>query len=659
MTKMSKLLAMFLAFATIMVIQSCDEDDPKPAAPSVSAPTTVATVQLGTKTDVTFTFETPGGFSTSEVTSSGGTATIKTQGAAAAEEGSVVVEFTAGATAGAGSVTLTVTDNEGQSTSQTATLNVSVSAPPTVELSANAGSGSPGGTVKVTVNVDAPNGASAIAVTGATTTPASPITITGIADVETEVTLNIPANAVIGSTINVFITAKDAQNLTSAATLYTITVTDPVIILEGNITADKTLSASEKYLLRGKVYVIAPAKLTIPAGTLIFGEKDTDGALIINRGATLDAKGTATSPIIMTSQAPKGFRNRGDWGGLVILGKAYNSNDVSAKIEGISVAAGSENGVYGPGAGSSTDNDNSGFLQYVRIEYAGISLSPDNELNSLTLGSVGSATTIDHIMVSYANDDAIEWFGGSVNHKYLITYATNDDDFDTDRGYNGKVQYGLVVREYNTADISGSRAWESSSNGSATAPTVGGTSRHSMPVFSNVTVLGPMVFGATSVMDANYRAGAEINSNSAIKIHNSIIAGFPVSVNWTNAVTGTVTGNVFVSNTNQNGTVAAGLTIPATLTTDNTLENNINNIFGAFTTKNPPSTANANAYGYATLASTFLQASASPYLTGAIDLSADAFFDNAAYKGAFGTAAATDWNINSAWVNFDPSNANY
>jgi hypothetical protein len=647
MKKISKLLAFFMAVSSILMIQSCDNEDPKPQPPTVTGPSSVSSVQVGAKADVTFAFTAPGGFKSSEITAvSGGTATIKTDGTSGAADGSVVVEFTAGTTAGAGSITLQVTDNESQSANQTAALNISISAPPALTLSAAAGTGTPGGTVAVTATVTAANGAKTLTVTGATATPASPITLSGATTAVTQdITLAIPATAAIGSTINVFLTATDNQNLTSTAALYTITVANPTVPLEGNITSNMTLDATKRYLIKGKVYVNAPATLTIPAGTILFGEKDSDGTLIINRGAKIDAKGTATNPIIMTSQAPKGFRNRGDWGGLVILGKAYNSNNASATIEGITASAGSENGVYGPGTGNSDDADNSGFLQYVRIEFAGIALSQDNELNSLTMGSVGSGTTIDHIMVTYANDDAYEWFGGSVNHKYLIAYSTNDDDFDTDRGYNGKIQYGLVIRDGNVADFSGSRAWESSSNSNAVAPTVGGITRHSAPKFSHMTVLGPLLFKTAATANGFYRAALEVNSNSAILVHNSIITGFTNSTNFATAGS-TVTGNVFAANATQ---TAAGASAPATFATDNVLEGTVTNIFGPF-----PS---GSLYSFTT--PPVYQAATSAYLTGAIDLSADAFFENVAYKGAFGTSAAAGWNYSSAWVNYDPNNADY
>jgi hypothetical protein len=514
---------------------------------------------------------------------------------------------------------------------------------PIVSLSTSLTQDVPGAVVSVTVTVDAPNGGETLQINGV----ANPdVTLNGSTEQEVDVDITIPANAVVGSTITAVFTAVDKDALTSTPVEFVITVGDPLEILEGNITANTTLVAGTQYLIRGKVYVQSPATLTIPAGTVLFGEKDSDGTLIINRGAKIDAKGTAANPIIMTSQAPKGFRNRGDWGGVVILGKAYNSNGATTTIEGISGEAGSENGVYGPGANNAVDNDNSGFLQYTRIEFAGIALSQDNELNSLTMGSVGSGTTIDHIMVSYGNDDAIEWFGGSVNHKYLITYSTIDDDFDTDRGYNGKLQYGLVVRDPLIADFSGARAWESSSNSNVTAPTVGGTSRHSAPKFSNFTVLGPLMFRAAAQINTFYRAALEINSNSSIEVHNSIITGFPNSTNFATAGS-VVDNNVFSFNTTQ---AAAGASIPATFATDNTLEGTVTSIFGAFPA--------GSTYNFAAFPA--FQTATSPYLTGSDNLNTtDAFFDNAVYYGAFGTASGADWNYGAAWVNFDPNNAEY
>jgi hypothetical protein len=429
--------------------------------------------------------------------------------------------------------------------------------------------------------------------------------------------------------------------------------------LKGDITNTTTLDASKKYLLQGKVFVQSGGKIVIPAGTKIFGEKSSDGTLVINRGGEIDAQGTASNPIVMTSQGLPGFRNRGDWGGLVILGRGYTNGSANSVIEGLTSSAGSDNGLYGPGANAPQENESSGIVRYVRIEFAGIDLSLDNELNSLTMGAVGSGTEIDHIMVSYANDDAYEWFGGSNNHKYLIAYSTLDDDFDSDRGWNGKVQYGLVVRDPLQADVSGSRAFECSSNNAAPAEH-GGISRHSAPVFSNITVLGPRLFRLT--VDGFYQAGVEINSSSNIKIYNSIITGFPTGVRWNGSgATALLQGNVFASNPALTA-ISGSSTVPEEFTgTDaNISEADVQSIFGDFTAKNATADLANNVYQLTALgANPFLKVG-SAYLTGAINLNAnDTFFDNVAYRGAFGSATGAEWNFTAGWVNFDPINTAY
>src|SRR4030095_6414885 len=173
-----------------------------------------------------------------------------------------------------------------------------------------------------------------------------------------------------------------------------------------------------------------------------------------------------------------------DWGGVVILGKAANNQSASQAIEGISAPSG-DNGLYG----GTTDDDNSGEFQYVRIEFAGIALSTDNELNGLTMGSVGSATKIDHVQVSYSGDDSFEWFGGKVNTSHLIAYRGWDDDFDTDFGYTGFNQFLVSYRDPNVADKSGSNGFESDNDaqGDTKTPQTAAT-------FANVTFFGPFMY---------------------------------------------------------------------------------------------------------------------------------------------------------------------
>lgn len=295
------------------------------------------------------------------------------------------------------------------------------------------------------------------------------------------------------------------------------------ITLQGKIDKDTTLRAANTYTLSGLVYITNNATITIEPGTIIKAQYvDPVGGLVITRGTRIMAKGTVDKPIVFTSASPT--PRPGDWAGIVMLGKArtnasFNGQVGVGEIEGgVNDAAG--NGLYG----GTDDNDNSGVLQYVRIEYAGYAFLPDKEINSLTMGGVGKGTAIDHIQVSYAKDDAYEWFGGSVDAKYLIAFRTTDDDFDTDNGYSGKVQFGLVVRDSSVADISKSEAMESDNdaNGSTNAP-------KTSAVFSNLTLIGPKaVMGNKG--NSNFLSAVQIRRNSAISIYNSVILGWPIGV---------------------------------------------------------------------------------------------------------------------------------
>jgi len=308
----------------------------------------------------------------------------------------------------------------------------------------------------------------------------------------------------------------------------TTTVTPPGTtentILEGRISENRTLKASYTYKLRGFVYVTNGAILTIEPGTKIVGEKGKNGGLIITRSCKIIADGTVSKPIVFTSE--EATPQRGDWSGLVILGNAPTNSSFNG-VAGIGEIEGGINnsdglGLYGtPATQAQNPADNSGILRYVRVEYAGYAFLPDKEINGLTFGGVGSQTIVDNVQVSYANDDSFEWFGGTVNCTHLISYKTLDDDFDTDNGYSGKVQFGIVVRDSSVADISKSEAFESDNdaNGSSLLP-------QTSVVFSNITVMGPK---ATMANTGNslFVWGAQIRRNSSMSLFNSIIMGFP------------------------------------------------------------------------------------------------------------------------------------
>jgi len=297
--------------------------------------------------------------------------------------------------------------------------------------------------------------------------------------------------------------------------------------ITGDVSTSVTWTASKIYVLKGNVFVTNNATLTIEPGTIIKGDKATKGSLVITRGSKINAAGTADKPIVFTSSVAAGARKEGDWGGLVILGNAENNVGASVAIEGISDATGKGN------HGGTNNADNSGVLKYIRIEYAGIALSPDNEINGLTFGSVGSGTTVDHIEVYRSGDDAFEWFGGSVNCSYLLAIDSWDDDFDTDNGFSGKIQFGLAQRLANTADVSGSNGFESDNNATGTAATP-----QTSAVFSNMTILGPVGSnGSGSVtVNANFQHGAQIRRNSSISILNSVFVGYTEGIFYDDAL---------------------------------------------------------------------------------------------------------------------------
>lgn len=289
-----------------------------------------------------------------------------------------------------------------------------------------------------------------------------------------------------------------------------------VVNVTSNITSNTTWSNSNTYVLFDKIFVKSGATLTIEAGTLIKGDKSTKGALIVTTDGMINAQGTACQPIIFTSDQAPGSRAAGDWGGVIILGEALvNTSSGTAIIEGGFTAP---DGQYG----GQNDSDNSGVFSYVRIEYPGIAFTLNNEINGLTMGGVGSGTTIDHVQVSFSGDDSFEWFGGSVNCKYLVAHRGLDDDFDTDFGFRGMVQFALSIREANTADVSGSNGFESDNDATGS-----NNSPQTMPLFCNVTILGPKENGTPS---SNYRRGFHIRRNSRCSVYNSVVCGFPTGI---------------------------------------------------------------------------------------------------------------------------------
>ncbi|MCA0231287.1 MAG: Ig-like domain repeat protein [Bacteroidetes bacterium] len=334
----------------------------------------------------------------------------------------------------------------------------------------------------------------------------------------------------VGSTVVFTFQATDNKDQASTVATQVITVSavpakqvvDVSGVLEGNISWTK----DKIYKLKGFVRVGEDLKvdgtptktgtLTIQAGTVIIGERSSKATLIIQRGSKIIANGTVDEPIVFTSERAIGEREAGDWGGLVICGKGLN-NVTTAGVKGVAELEGQ----YGAFHGGTDNADNSGSLKYVRVEYAGIPINPNQEVNSFTFGSVGSGTTLEYVQASYGGDDSFEWFGGAVNGKYLVAYRGIDDDFDMDNGYSGNLQYGIGLRGASIADQSGSNGFEIDNDGSGTTNTPATTA-----TLSNFSLIGPKQDNTTAI-SVQFQNGMHLRRNAQVKIHNTFVTGYP------------------------------------------------------------------------------------------------------------------------------------
>ena len=442
---------------------------------------------------------------------------------------------------------------------------------------------------------------------------------------------------------------------------------DQELVFKGKQTIKKGV-----YTLKGWIYIADGSELTIEPGTIIKGDKATKAALIVERGGKLIAQGAADAPIVFTSAQPAGQRRPGDWGGVIICGKAHN-NQTSMQIEG------------GPRTqhGGDNDADNSGVLSYVRIEFGGFPFKADQEINGLTLGSVGSGTKIDHVQVSYSNDDSFEWFGGTVNCKYLVAYKGWDDDFDTDNGFSGKVQFGLSVRDPRIADQSQSNGFESDNcaDGAQVSP-------YTTATFSNITFVGPKT--AADFQNSNsyitagsyfpnngsglgkFQAAMQIRRSSRLNCVNSVVTDWPIGliidgekgVTPAQAKAGTLRlQNIFIANADILGSdankcyedkeydyKAKAVKADSKQSYSHTFFETAANNNRYFADKSALMLTDGKGVGVAFMPQT------GSNLFGAQNFSGlDSWFDQVTYIGAFN--ANDNWL--DGWTNFDPQNAQY
>ena len=216
----------------------------------------------------------------------------------------------------------------------------------------------------------------------------------------------------------------------------------PVVVVTGSINGTESWTNNFYYVLRGAVFVREGATLNIQAGTTVIGESGSVGTLIVLRGGRLNAIGTRTQPIVFTSDQAPGSRARGDWGGVIINGRA------PVNIPGGEGVGEADTGVYG----GNDPNDNSGSLRYVRVEFAGVEFSPDNELNGIAFQGVGRGGSYEFIQVHMNRDDALEWFGGTADIKYAVSSNAADDSFDWTFGWQGRAQFIAITQRSDDAD---------------------------------------------------------------------------------------------------------------------------------------------------------------------------------------------------------------
>jgi hypothetical protein len=386
------------------------------------------------------------------------------------------------------------------------------------------------------------------------------------------------------------------------------------IVLEGTIGKIK-LKPANTYLLRGGVFI--NKKLVCKPGVRVFGLPGS--FLVINRGARLIAQGTPEAPIVFTSAAPEGTRRRGDWGGIIFNGRApINVPGGEGEGEG-------DTGRYGGGA-NPDPNDFSGILRYVRVEYGGFPISPDNELNCVAFQGVGNTTEVDNLAALWGGDDGIEMFGGTIDLRHIVAIGASDDSIDWTEGWNGRVQFAVVQQRGDEAD-NGFECDNSAENHNLLP--------RSAPRMANVTVIG----APSPDQGPGSTRGMLLRVGTWGQFRNFIVMGFKnVGLEVRDAATfaGFENGGlelrsmIFFDNRGNNPNIASGATTSAVTDFGQNIMVGVDPLL-----MNP----------YDTEAPDFRPQAGSPALVSAnvAPLFNDPFFAAAPYVGAFGGGASDNW----------------
>lgn len=367
--------------------------------------------------------------------------------------------------------------------------------------------------------------------------------------------------------------------------------------LNKNIEKNTELEAGKTYTLSGGIHVNNGATLKIPAGVTIMAKHDdVVDYILVEQGAKIDAQGTASNPIIMTSEK----KEAGAWGGIHICGKAHTN------AEG---GKGSSE-IGGAPYGGNDEADNSGTLRYIRIEYSGYAFDEEHEANGFTFYGVGSGTTVEYCQAYKGSDDGFEFFGGSVNLKYVAATSCSDDSFDWTEGWNGKGQFMVAYQEAaSTLGYDCDCLMECDNNGKAFAATP-----VAHPVLANLTLIG----------NGGTKQGVRLRAGTQVELYNTLITGkgIPLSVETTETET------ALKNSTSKIEYVA----ISGTLTSKENIYTN--DLFAAAT-----GNLTSQTFSWTNLYVGTIE--------GGKDLSADSFFTNAQYKGA--VKSGDSW-ITGSWM---------
>jgi hypothetical protein len=420
-------------------------------------------------------------------------------------------------------------------------------------------------------------------------------------------------------------------------------------------TWNRTLSADTVYVLTGQYYVDSTYTLTIPPGTVIKG--DTASSLVIARGGKIHARGTNVAPIIFTSRRAPGSRDRGDWGGVIILGKAP-VNKVEPLIEG---------GIFNGSYGGNDPNDNSGVFAYVRIEFCGYRYQLNNEINGLTHGGVGRGTEIHNVQVTKSFDDSYEWFGGTVDERYLVAFMGTDDEFDTDFGFSGRLQYCFGLRAPNDFDPTGeSNGFESDNDANALSTDQPYTSA----VACNMTLIGPARTNAAIAdipINNSFQYSSVQRRSTKFSYLNTAIIGYPwgVSVRDDSTKAFALRGELQIrcssiaafakgNDTGRWANVDTWISTPSYHNMGYVRQPDTMGLTAMASLNNPnPVPVVGTELDTATVCFRASVAGTRP------DKTVDAWFDRTDYRGAFVPGVAMDQQWTAHWTNFNPQIVDY